>query len=236
MEARLQRAPNDDRQQERRRRHEDPTDDAPAAEFARERAAFGIAEPAKDDREKKYPSAGCGRPVPWTRAKTRTATSPSSAASQNPRDGRSPPRNAAIAAVADGSRPATTAPCAAGASVSAQALSSGKPNTTPSAVKPSRGQSRRGGTGHRPAMRSSARRQRGNQGAAQAHHDAVELAHRQAGRRETEREAEHGKGAHHEPGCRPGFSIDTISRHCHIVRIAFIVNLTMCLMSIIRLS
>ena len=119
--------------------------------------------------------------MPWATAKTSTAANPSSAASQNPIDGRSPTRSAAIVAVADGNRPAITAPCAAGTSVSAQALSSGKPYTTPDAVELDRGQSRRGGTGDE----EQRRRKRRDQGAAQTHHHAIELAHREARRRET---------------------------------------------------
>jgi hypothetical protein len=71
--------------------------------------------------------------------------SPSSAAAQNAARGRSPLRSAAVTAFAAGSRPAITAACAAGTTVSAQALNNGNPTTTPTAVSARRGQRRRCG-------------------------------------------------------------------------------------------
>jgi hypothetical protein len=71
--------------------------------------------------------------------------SPSSVAAQKAARGRSPLRSTAITAVAAGSRPAIPAACAAGTSVSAQALNNGNPTTTPTAVSARRGQRRRGG-------------------------------------------------------------------------------------------
>ena len=61
-----------------------------------------------------------------------------------------------MVAVAAGSSPITTAPCAAGNSFSASAEQSGNPTTTPAATTASPGQSRRGGNRSRRASSSAA--------------------------------------------------------------------------------
>ena len=70
--------------------------------------------------------------------KASTRPVPSSAQAQNARLGRWRNHSAATTAVASGSRPVTTAPWVLGTNRNASARNSGKPTTTPSAVRPSK--------------------------------------------------------------------------------------------------
>ena len=77
-------------------------------------------------------------PAPWIMANASTVTMPNPHAAQNCHLGRSPPRTTASAAVAAGSNPTSTAPCADVVSRKASELHSGNPTTTPKATRASR--------------------------------------------------------------------------------------------------
>ena len=77
-------------------------------------------------------------------------------ASQNPSEGRSPPRSTASTEVAIGSSPTITAPCAAGMVRIARVMSQGNPTTTPTVTAASLGSCARVGKGARRQRRTIA--------------------------------------------------------------------------------
>jgi hypothetical protein len=81
-----------------------------------------------------------------------TAAEPAAQAAQNAGEGRSPVRSTPRTAVAAGSRPTITAPCALSVLRRASAVNSGKPSTTPTVTTSSDGSSERAG---RRALRRS---------------------------------------------------------------------------------